>query len=188
VRIVVATNHDLERRVEEGSFRKDLYYRLNVARIHLPPLRERRDDIPLLLGHYIGEMNQRHGRHVEGLTAEALDRLVEYDWPGNIRELRNLVEAVFVTLDAPRIALADLPHPLGQPVAAPASGASGERERLVSALFATNWNKSRTAERLQWSRMTVYRKMAKYHLMGPDDVAPREGDEQERDYHTAAEV
>lgn len=188
VRIVAATNHDLERRVDEGAFRKDLYYRLNVARIHLPPLRERRDDIPLLLRHYIGEMNQLHGRHVEGLTAEALDRLVEHDWPGNIRELRNLVEAVFVTLDAPRIALADLPHALGQPVATSAVGKDGERERLVSALFATNWNKSRTAEKLHWSRMTVYRKMAKYHLMSPRDVAASEGDEQERDYHTAPDV
>jgi DNA-binding NtrC family response regulator len=187
VRVVAATNHDLERRVDEGAFRKDLYYRLNVARIHLPPLRSRRDDIPLLLRHYIGEMNQLHGRHVEGFTAEALDRLVDYDWPGNIRELRNLVEAVFVTADAPQIALADLPHPLGPSIAASGDGKDGERERLVSALFATNWNKSRTAEKLHWSRMTVYRKMAKYHLVGPDDVDAT-GDCDERDYHIAPDV
>jgi DNA-binding NtrC family response regulator len=188
VRVVAATNHDLERRVDEGAFRKDLYYRLNVARIHLPPLRERRDDIPLLLRHYIGEMNRLHGRHIEGFTAEALDRLMDYDWPGNIRELRNLVEGVFVTLDASQIALADLPHPLGHP-AASGAGKDGERERLVSALFATNWNKSRTAEKLHWSRMTVYRKMAKYRLMGPPDaVAAGEPGAQERDYHTTDDL
>jgi transcriptional regulator of acetoin/glycerol metabolism len=113
---------------------------------------------------------------------------VEYDWPGNIRELRNLVEALFVTVDAPRIALADLPHAIGPPLATSAGGGDGERERLVSALFATNWNKSRTAEKLQWSRMTVYRKMAKYHLVAPGAVAAREGDQQEGDYHTAPDV
>jgi DNA-binding NtrC family response regulator len=172
VRIVAATNQDLERRVADGAFRKDLYYRLNVARIHLPALRERREDIPLLLSHYIAEMNGRLNRHVEGLTSEALDHLVRYDWPGNVRELRNLVESVFVTLHGRQIAVDDLPAAVRARVAValPTPGA-GERERLVSALCATNWNKSLAAEKLQWSRMTVYRKIAKYRLAR----APRAG-------------
>jgi DNA-binding NtrC family response regulator len=180
VRIVAATNQDLERRVEDGAFRKDLYYRLNVARIHLPALRERREDIPLLLGHYVAEMNMRFHRDVEGLTDEAHAHLMRYDWPGNVRELRNLVESVFVTLRGTRIGIDDLPAAVrARADLAPAVGAGGERERLVSALFATNWNKSLTAEKLQWSRMTVYRKIAKYRLArGPEDD-PDAGREQQ---------
>ena len=179
VRIVAATNQDLERRMAEGGFRKDLYFRLNVARIHLPPLRERKEDLPALLAHYIKEFNRELGRGVDGATDEALSALLRHDWPGNVRELRNLVEAVFATLHFPRIALEDLPAPYrNRPDEAPdASPREGERDRLLAALLVTRWNKSKAAERLHWSRMTVYRKMAKYHIVpsaraGGEDPAP----------------
>ena len=173
VRIVAATNQDVEKRVEESAFRKDLYYRLNVARVHLPALRERRDDIPLLLAHYVADMNRRFGRQVEGVTGEALDHLMRYDWPGNVRELRNVVEVACLTVKGPRIGLADVPAQLRNRPMAAADASDDERGRLASALFATNWNKSLAAEKLQWSRMTVYRKIAKYRLApqrsGTDD-------------------
>jgi DNA-binding NtrC family response regulator len=166
-RIIAATNQDLESQVAEGRFRKDLYFRLNVTRVDLPPLRERKEDIPLLIEFYIKEFNRRFGRHVEGFTEDALSSILRHDWPGNVRELKNLIEAVFVNLPAQRISFMDLPEPFQRRLREIESHPSSERERLVSALFATNWNKSRTAARLHWSRMTIYRKMAKYQLMPP---------------------
>ena len=168
VRVIAATNQDLERLMAEGRFRKDLYFRLNVVRIHLPPLRERIEDLPALVAYYVQEFNQDLDREVEGLTAEALDALRGHEWPGNVRELRNLIEVVFTNLRSRSISLADLPLAYRQ---SPASRAEtyrdAERERLLAALLATKWNKSQAAERLRWSRMTVYRKMAKYHLAPP---------------------
>jgi DNA-binding NtrC family response regulator len=165
VRVISATNQDLERLVAEGRFRKDLYYRLNVARIHLPPLRQRLDDLELLLDFYIGQFNRRFRRQVEGLTPEALDQLRRHDWPGNIRELKNLVEAIFVNLDGRWITQVDLPEAFRRRLAQRPDVSASERERLVNALFATNWNKSKAAEELNWSRMTLYRKLAKYHVV-----------------------
>ena len=111
VRVLAATNHDLEQSVARGQFRKDLYFRLNVARIHLPPLRERREDIVPLCHYYLRTLNQHFGRQVEGFTDEVLARLIRHDWPGNVRELKNLLEATFVNDPAQRIALVDLPEP-----------------------------------------------------------------------------
>ena len=165
VRVIAATNQSLERLVAEGRFRKDLYYRLNVARIDLPPLRERLDDLDLLLAHYIDCFNRKCGRHVEGFTPEALVPLRQYDWPGNVRELKNLVEAIFVDFDGRLITPFDLPEAFRNRLAAPADASASERERLVKALFVTRWNKSKAAEELNWSRMTLYRKLAKYHVV-----------------------
>jgi DNA-binding NtrC family response regulator len=164
VRIVAATNQDLEALMAERRFRSDLFYRLHVARVHLPPLRERREDLPPLISHYLPELNRRFGRQVEGLTDEALALLLAHDWPGNVRELRNLLEAIFIDVASSRIARVDLPARLRERLRDTAGLPRSERERLVAALFATNWNKSRAAERLQWSRMTLYRKLAKYGL------------------------
>jgi DNA-binding NtrC family response regulator len=164
IRVVAATNQDLEHSIGAGGFRKDLYYRLNVARIHLPPLRERREDIPLLFDYYVSELNRRYGRHVEGLNADLLDYLFEYDWPGNVRELKNLVEAIFLNVRTPRIGWDDLPGPLRRRFGAPTE-TTAERQRLLSALSAANWNKSKAAQRLNWSRMTLYRKIAKYDVV-----------------------
>jgi DNA-binding NtrC family response regulator len=164
IRIIAATNQDLEGSVAANRFRKDLYYRLNVARIHLPPLRERKEDIPLLLAHYLRELNQRFGGRVQGFTREVAEVLGTYEWPGNVRELKNLLEAIFVDPPGDRIAIEDLPEPFRVHLASQAGDPASERDKLLSALLATNWNKSRAAEELHWSRMTLYRKMAKYRI------------------------
>jgi transcriptional regulator with PAS, ATPase and Fis domain len=164
VRVIAATNQDLDRLMTEGRFRKDLYFRLNVARVHLPALRDRKEDLPALLDGYVREFSRTFGREVDGVTDEVLAALLHHDWPGNVRELRNLVEAIFMTLRSRRISLADLPLPYRRSADAGEMRREAERERLLAALLATKWNKSRAAEQLHWSRMTVYRKMAKYHL------------------------
>ena len=162
VRIIAATNQDLERLTAEGRFRKDLYYRLNVVRIHMPPLRERKEDLAPLVDHYIRYFNARFNREVEGFTRDAMDHLRRHDWPGNIRELRNLVEATFVNLNGRRISYVDLPEAFRAGLERTRSLPTDERDRLLSALFATSWNKSKAAQELHWSRMTLYRKLAKY--------------------------
>jgi len=164
VRVIAATNQDPERLVAEEKFRKDLYFRLNVARIHLPPLRDRKEDIPHLLGHYILEMNRRFGRAVEGFTEETLAYLLHYDWPGNVRELKNLCEAIFINQPSRIISFHDLPMPF-QRLLRDADGLSqSERDRLLTALLSTKWNVSQAARNLHWSRMTIYRKIEKYHI------------------------
>ena len=178
VRVVAATNQDLERLMIDGRFRKDLYFRLNVARIHLPALRERKEDLPALVDHYIREFSHVLGRHVDGITDEALAALLRHDWPGNVRELRNVVESTFATQSSPRISLSDLPPAYRGGLGGPAAAVpEGDRERLLAALSATKWNKSQAAARLRWSRMTIYRKMAKYHLVDAGHVAGAHGDE-----------
>jgi DNA-binding NtrC family response regulator len=167
VRIVAATNQDLESRVGANEFRRDLYFRLNVARVHLPPLRARKEDIPILLHHFMEVQNRACGRDIRGFTDEAMDCLTEYSWPGNVRELKNIVESTFVGAVDAKISTSDLPAWF-------LHRAQGERtlsdkERLLQALRVTRWNKSKAAQQLKWSRMTVYRKMARY---GISDEAP----------------
>ena len=162
VRIVAATNQDLPRLVAEQRFRKDLYFRLNVAKIQLPSLRERREDIPPLLEHFVQLFNRQTGASVEGFTEEAMELLVGYDWPGNVRELKNSVESVFIDPPYPRIDLCHLC--MGSHGFQLFEGFAGERDRLLHALKSTQWNKSRAAEKLHWSRMKIYRKMTKYKI------------------------
>lgn len=166
VRVIAATNQELERLVEEGKFRKDLYFRLNVARIQLPPLRERKEDVPLLVEYYLRELNGRFGRKTEGVAEDALEFLFTHDWPGNVRELKYLLEAVFINLNhsSRTIAFADLPEPFRHRLAHARGASSNERDRMLIALFSTHWNKSKAAEKLHWSRMTLYRKMHKHHI------------------------
>jgi DNA-binding NtrC family response regulator len=170
VRVIAATNRNLDELAMNDTFRKDLYFRLNVARVQIAPLRERRADIPLLIHHYLREFNRTFRSGVREIEPEAMDRLVAYDWPGNVRELRNVIESAFATRPASRITWVDLPEWLrsrmGEREAAP-----DEPERIICALAATDWNKSKAAEKLQWSRMTLYRKLAKYQI---DAVSPRE--------------
>jgi DNA-binding NtrC family response regulator len=165
VRIVAATNQDLERCVDDGRFRKDLYFRLNVVRVHLPPLRERRSDVVSLLDHYLREFNRSGEARVDGFSDDALDALQGYDWPGNVRELKNMVEALFVSPPAHRVGVADLPESFRQRLGRVSSLSGADRRRLVEALFAANWNKSQAAAMLHVSRMTVYRKIAKYSVL-----------------------
>jgi DNA-binding NtrC family response regulator len=164
VRWIASTNRDLERGLAEQRFRADLFYRLNVARVHLPPLRDRIEDLPSLLDRFIREFNVRFGLSVEGFTDEALRRLLQYRWPGNVREVRNLVEATFVGLPPRRISCVDLPPHFRDRLVAVQGGPEEERLRLLSALFSANWNKSQAARALRWSRMTLYRKMRRYQV------------------------
>jgi DNA-binding NtrC family response regulator len=172
VRIIAATNQDLEGRVAEARFRPDLYYRLNVARVDLPPLRERRQDIPLLCQHYIAVLNQQLDRDVQGLTEEVQSALLSYPWPGNVRELKNLLEAAFIGVSSGPVGVTALPPQFRARLQALAGVPADERERLLRALLATNWNKSKAAAQLQWSRMTLYRKLAKYRLLDAGRPAP----------------
>jgi DNA-binding NtrC family response regulator len=164
LRIMAATNRDLDHEMATNGFRQDLYFRLNVARIKLPPLRERRDDIPLLIDHFSEKFARQFGRQIEGFTDDALKLLKTNDWPGNIRELMNLIERIFIDPPAEKINVSDLPESMQSRPPAGRDAASNERELLLHALSQTNWNKSQAAERLQWSRMTLYRKMAKYQI------------------------
>jgi two-component system, NtrC family, response regulator AtoC len=174
---VAATNQDLPRLVSEQRFRRDLYFRLNVAKIQLPSLRERREDIRLLLEYFLQTYNRQTGVSVEGFTEEAMDCLVDYDWPGNVRELKNSIESVFIDPPYPRCHLTMNNQGLQR-----AYTVSGERSLLLGALKATHWNKSRAAEKLHWSRMKIYRKMTKYNIEGHemrDEVAASFGRDDE---------
>src|SRR5215470_13339789 len=127
VRLITATNRDLEKEIRAGNFREDLYYRLNVVPLHIPPLRERREDIPLLAEHIVRKFNERLKKHVAGIEPDALERLVAYGWPGNIRELENVLERTLLFSDSTRIRLRDLPplSPMApSEVGSPASASS----------------------------------------------------------------
>jgi DNA-binding NtrC family response regulator len=165
-RVVAATNQDPESLIHERRFRSDLYFRLNVARIHIRPLRERREDVAPLFVHFIAEFNRRRGTAVTGLSAEAAQCLAGYDWPGNVRELRNAVETIFIDPPEGMIDKCHLPRHLCADALACEIPPS-ERDRLIAALAATRWNKSEAAKQLQWSRMTLYRKMTKYDVTAP---------------------
>lgn len=171
IRVIAATNQDLEQLSRENRFRKDLFFRLNVVRLHLPPLRVRKEDLLSLIEYYIGRFNRQFGQKVRGLSEDALDCLLAYDWPGNVRELKNLLESIFVSGTREDISLADLPLQLRLRCNELKSLAGDERERLLWALSATNWNKSKAADKLQWSRMTLYRKIARYNISQPRRIA-----------------
>ena len=164
VRFVAATNQNLEDLVKEGKFRKDLFFRLNVVHIHLPPLRERKEDLSLLIQYYISHFNHRFGTSVRRVADEVLDYLLAYDWPGNVRELKNLLEGIFADPRPDSILLEHLPAQFRCRCAELKSASSDERVRLLWALSTTNWNKSKAAGKLKWSRMTLYRKMAQYNI------------------------
>ena len=178
VRIIAATNRDLENAVQEKTFREDLLYRLNVIRLHLPPLRERMDDVPLLARHFLVLHCRRLDRRVDGFAPEVLTTLQRYSYPGNVRELSNIIERAVALAPGPRIELRDLPDLLHRPsprtnptaeappptpsVLEPYSG--NEQERLLGALRDTNWNVWRAAARLGISRNTIRYSMEKYGL------------------------
>lgn len=164
VRIVTATNCDLEQLISEDKFRRDLYFRLAVSRVHLPPLRDRIEDLPALIEHYVDEFNRGFHAAVRGLTDEAMDCLLQYDWPGNVRELKHLLEAIFINQPGKWISSKEFPEHFQKSIGAARQLPWSERQRLISALLSTNWNVSRTAEILHLSRMTLYRRMKKYEI------------------------
>jgi DNA-binding NtrC family response regulator len=170
IRIVAATNQDLEIAIEDGRFRKDLYFRLNVTRIHLPSLRERPSDIVPLLDHYLHELNGGRGAKRVELSADAVTALQTYTWPGNVRELRNLVEALLVCPPAGCVGVRDLPEDFRRRLQRVCDLPAAERHCLIEALLTAQWNKSKAAKTLRCSRMTLYRKMAKYSILTSDDA------------------
>jgi DNA-binding NtrC family response regulator len=171
IRIIAATNQELEQLVDQAAFRKDLYFRLQVVRIHLLPLRSRSEDIPALLDYYVREANRRHQRDVRGFTEAAIDLLVRYDWPGNVRELKNMVEATFIEDPERWITPAGFPEFFRRRCGHASDASQDEKELLLDALFSTNWNKSKAAQKLHWSRMTLYRKIAKHRLSETNHMA-----------------
>jgi len=171
LRFVAATNQDLYAMTAQKSFRQDLLFRLDVAHVHLPPLRERKEDIPLLVQEFGRQFsNQPSGRMPE-FTEEFLHVLLQYDWPGNVRELKNVIERLFLMELPIPVGAEHLPAHLRRFLATSGRLSEGERELLISTLFSTKWNKTKAAEMLNWSRMTLYRKIAKYQIS--DNCAPR---------------
>ena len=169
VRITAATNRDPEQLVEEKKFRDDLYYRLNVARVHIPPLRERKEDIRPLVNHTIRELNQRFNRHVEGLTDDAMESLLHYYWPGNVRELKNCLESTYINLLSRRISFMDFPDNFRKRLRFSEEGFTNERDMVLAALSSTNWNKTEAAKKLKWSRMKIYRTLKRHKInFGPE--------------------
>jgi two-component system response regulator HydG len=169
IRIVAATNQDLAGLVRAHGFRQDLFYRLDVARIELAPLRDRPEDVPLLMAAAIAELNDRNGAGVGAPDPELMDCLVRHDWPGNVRELRNLAEAIFI--DPPRgpVGFRHLPPSWRRSFERYRRAGSAERDALVTALKSARWNKAEAARTLNWSRMTLYRKLQQYRISRPPD-------------------
>jgi DNA-binding NtrC family response regulator len=165
-RLIVATNKDLEAMVAEGKFREDLYYRINVFSIILPPLRERREDIPLLAEHFLKKFAQSMNKPVLGFSSAAMALLQQYDWPGNVRELQNAIERAVLVCRGQEIRPEDLPLLVNEARGrAPAKTlADVERQHIAQVLRETNWNISRAARWLGIDRVTLYNKIKKYHL------------------------
>jgi PAS domain S-box-containing protein len=166
VRVLAATNRDLRQEVEAGRFREDLYYRLNVISIHLPPLRERKEDIPLLCDHFLHKFNLTEGREIRAFSSEAMQALMEYDWPGNVRQLANAISHAFILCPEEIIERSHLPRSLSEAVGevTQTSLAENERRVLLKVLRETNWNKCEAARRLKLSRSTLYSKIQRYKL------------------------
>lgn len=169
VRVISATNKDLKRAVEEGGFREDLYYRLNVVSVRLPPLRERKEDIPLLAAHFLDRFSVKSRKGFEGISEGALDALIRYNWPGNVRELENAIERAVVVGKESLITPQDLPEQILRPETAfePSPGLSlndMEREHIRRVLGRNQWNISRSAEQLGINRTTLYHKIKRYKL------------------------
>jgi PAS domain S-box-containing protein len=171
VRILAATNRDLGTMVSTGEFRKDLYYRINVFEIELPPLRNRIDDVPFLVEHFLRRLSAEHGKRITGVSPEALRILMSHDYPGNVRELENAVEHGFVLSSGPLIGLEHLPAWLQLSTLLPPKGATFEdleRHYLLAALKNNNYNRLATARQLGIHKTTFFRKVRKLGLELPD--------------------
>jgi DNA-binding NtrC family response regulator len=174
VRVILATNEHLERLVAEGRFRQDLYYRVNVINIELPPLRERISDIPILAKHFLASMAEDCGKKIEGFTDEALAALEHYRWQGNVRELQNVIERAVLLGKKETIGLEDLPASMTSPAAIAAEPAAGrslkqamegpERRIILEVLESHQWNRHATADALGINRTTLYKKMKRLGL------------------------
>jgi len=177
IRVIAATNQDLEKAVAQGKFREDLYYRLNVIPIKLPPLRERKSDIPLLVNHFIDRFNKEKNCKIKGLSKECIEHLINYPWPGNVRELENMLERLVILKGEGTIEASDLPEKVlnseldSFPISIPDSGISFdvavnefEKGLILNALKKSNWVKNRAAKLLHLNRTTLVEKMKRINL------------------------
>jgi transcriptional regulator with PAS, ATPase and Fis domain len=174
VRVIAATNKPVEESLETGAVRKDLYYRLSVITIHLPPLRERGSDIPLLAEHFLKKHQENYGKVVTGFEPKALDKLMKYPWPGNVRELENLVEMLLAYSKSSIIRLSDLPEHIIHGTDPPRKTGIGEdevytlkeaeRKLIINALAKSKGNKSLAAQMLGISRKSLYKKLDDYGI------------------------
>jgi PAS domain S-box-containing protein len=174
VRVIAATNKDLGKLVRSGKFREDLFYRVRVIHLKLPPLRQRREDIPLLVDHLVAKFNRLQGKDVAGVSEEVLARLMEHDYPGNVRELENLIEQAFVLCGGGMITLGHLPPELRPAGLAGSAGGSGpaslqsmEKRLIAEALGRHNGNRRRVARELGINPSTLYRKMKSLQIETP---------------------
>ena len=184
VRVLAATNKNPEQAVADGHLRQDLYFRLNVFHIHLPPLREHKEDLPLLIEHLLEEISEKHGKKVSGVGADVMELLRSYPWPGNVRELRNVLERAAIASDRGIIGRQHLPSDFGHAAATVAAGLNGirfpigttvddmERELIVQTLAATSQNKTRAAELLGISLKTLHNKLKEYEAGRKDASQP----------------
>ncbi len=176
VRVIAATNRDLKTMVKEGKYRKDLFYRLNTIHIHLPPLRERKEDIPVLAEYFVTELNKQIGKDIKGIKPEVIERLKEIPWEGNVRELRNVIERAYIMTQTEYITLKDLPPEyIEENVSSPVLFLSAQEEPqttlaemekryIMKVLQRTSGNRSQAARILGLSRRSLYRKMKKYGI------------------------
>ena len=170
VRVIAATNRNLSKEVEAGRFRQDLYYRLNVIPIQLPPLVERRNDIPLLARHFLRRFAAEQGKKIEHFSKGAMRLFLDYSWLGNVRELENTVEHATVLAKGSRVEVSDLPAALHTAVkneSKPFTLVEHESKLLVEVLEDCGWNKKQAAKRLGISRSTLYDKLKKYQITKP---------------------
>ncbi|WP_457552145.1 sigma-54 interaction domain-containing protein [Desulfobacula sp.] len=181
IRIIAATHENLYELTQQGKFREDLFYRLKVFPIHVPPLKKRREDIPMLVSHFINKGNKRENKSINGIDSEGMKRLMEHPWPGNIRELENAIEHAFVICNSDRISLRDLPVEIRETdrnlagalpvtdlnqtiVCTPVKAVKLTKETLLVLLEDCNWNKAEVGRRIQKSRTSVWKYMKKWGL------------------------
>ena len=170
VRLVAATNADLTERIKEGKFREDLYYRLKVVSLKVPSLRERREDIPLLINSFLNAGNKEHSKNIEAVDPEVLQKLMDYSWPGNVRELKNFIESIIILSKNNEITLADLPFHVKEGVSPRTVFKEGgkmedvEKAMIVETLHKTGNNKTKAANLLGISRRTLHRKLKEYNI------------------------
>lgn len=162
-RLITATNQDPEYLISIGKFRDDLYYRLNIARVRMPPLRERKEDISALSCHAVKILNQKFNTCIRGINQDVLSLFRKYQWPGNVRQLNNVIEAAFINSPSYEISVDDLPESFLQN-AMEHELQDGEATKLKAVLRANDWNISMAAKKMSMSRMTMYRKISKYHI------------------------
>jgi transcriptional regulator with PAS, ATPase and Fis domain len=172
VRVVTATNQNLQEKIKLGEFREDLYYRLKVVEINLPPLRERKEDIPLLVKHFINKFNKKLNKEIEAISSDVQKVFMDYPWPGNVRELEHAMEHAFILCRQKTITVNHLPHVFKEFVGTKKPPYENmkvnESQAILQTLKRTGWNKVMAAHLLGISRRSIYRKIKEYKIKMQD--------------------